>query len=467
MNYNTVLNTKPNASSAEGGDVYLKKPIDYWLNHLFSSFNEDGYYESQAIQEKRYLQVTEQIANAYGYEFVAKAAMFARNELGMRSISQLTAAWLSNKQFEGKRAFYRNYCHRPDDVNEIFAAAAHLNIPRNHSMCRGFGDYLSTLGDYDLTKYKQKGHEYNMYDVINLTHPCSDSIDKFMRGAIKSADTWEVNVSTAKSVVEKEQVWREMVENHKLGYIALLRNLNNILDCRFISNEWIRLNIIPQLTDIKAIKKSLVFPYQIYNAYKNLKIHNSLIIMALETAFRISVKNMPKLPGLTAVILDVSGSMKYPVSSKSNITLKEIGAVYAAAIALQNENIHIIKFATYAKVYHFNPLDNIFYQIKYMYDNEDLECGTCISAAYEHMNIKCDRIFLISDMQIMDRRENYWPGDSQGIQCYSNYCNQYGNIPIYSFDLGNYHTQTDNPNNPYVHLCTSLSDKVFQFISLL
>ena len=37
---------------------------------------------------------------------------------------------------------------------------------------------------------------------------------------------------------------------------------------------------------------------------------------------------------------------------------------------------------------------------------------------------------------------------------------------MYSFDLGNYHTQVANHKNPNVHLFTTLSSKVFDFIEL-
>ena len=120
--FNKVKVNTPNATSYEGGAVYKKSAVDQWLTLLFSSFLEDKFYESAKEQRDRFLELTQAMADEYGYEFVAKAATFARNELGMRSISQLVAAWLNPQSFSRKRAFYSHFMHRPDDVAEIFAA---------------------------------------------------------------------------------------------------------------------------------------------------------------------------------------------------------------------------------------------------------------------------------------------------------------------------------------------------------
>ena len=118
--FNKVKVHGPQVQSFEGGAVYEKSPVDAWMNMLFSSFMEDKFYESAEDQQERFEELTQAMADTYGYEFVAKAAVFARNELGMRSISQFVASWLNDKSFENKRAFYRNFMHRPDDVAEIF-----------------------------------------------------------------------------------------------------------------------------------------------------------------------------------------------------------------------------------------------------------------------------------------------------------------------------------------------------------
>lgn len=456
--------------SYEGGKVFEKNPLEEWMNALFSSYLTDKFYESEDTQTARFIELTNQIIAKYGASFAAKAAVFARKELGMRSVSQLTAAILNEYQFENKRHFFSQIVNRPDDVAEIFAAIEAFDDKRSHAAVRGFGDYLSSLGDYHIGKYKMKGKQYNMFDLINITHAHSESIDKYKAGTLEAPDTWEVKISTSD---DKDQEWCYLLQEDKLGYLALIRNLNNILEAvdptktGQFDDSIIVDYLVPQITNVDKIRKSLVFPYQIYNAYRNLKVRNFAVIAALDTAFRIACDNMPEFAGKTAIVLDVSGSMDSTISSKSVISLKEIGACYAVAIWLKNPNVDIIKFGNYAKNANLNPLDNTFSCIEKLVVNDNCGFGTNVTPVYEDfLNYHFyDRIFLISDMQIMNHY-SYWYGyANSGKTCFNEYCAKYGNnTHMYSFDLANYNTQTDNPGNPHVHLMTSLTDKVVSMI---
>lgn len=463
--FNAKIDTTPNAISYEGGEVYEKNPAEEWLNFLFSSYLEDGFYESHSIQCQRLLDLTANMIVTYGPEFVGKAAMFARKELGMRSVSQVVAAMLNVVKFDDKRAFFRNFCNRPDDVSEVFSILDYFNIKRSHALVRGFGDYLSSITPYTLGKYKLAHKQYNMYDLINITHAHSLAIDAYKNGTLESPDTWEVAISTADSSTRGSE-WKRLVEEKKLGYLALIRNLRNILAVESIDRAWIEEYLCPAIKNTYSIQKSMVFPYQIYSAYKNMGSDNPAVIHALEQAFMIALSNMPKLAGDTLVILDVSGSMTSHISAKSNITIREVGAVYAMCILLTSENSDVIKFATYAKKFKFDLNDNLFRQIEKLEAAENLGYGTELWRAYNCVDRKYDRIMLISDMQIMGE-DPYWYYGRSATTSYKDYCKQYGRTPIYSFDLGNYHTQTDNPNNPDVYLCTSLSEEMLRFIALL
>lgn len=466
--FNKVKARGPQAKSYEGGSVYEKSPVDAWVNMLFSSFMEDKFYESAKDQQKRFEELTQIMADTYGYEFVAKATVFARNELGMRSISQFVASWLNDKSFEDKRAFYRNFMHRPDDVAEIFAAVDQLNNKRSHALVRGAADYISSLNEYSLAKYKLNSRTYNMYDIINITHAHSHAIDLYKAGELAAADTWEVNISTKSNKTERDMEWKRMVEDHKLGYMALIRNLNNILDNPEISQNWVRYTLVPQITNREAIRKSLIFPYRLYTAYKNLTIHNPFVDAALGEAFTMAaVDNAPQLDGGSAIILDVSGSMSDRISYNSDITLKEVGACFAIALWLANPDCHVIKFGSHAKFEtRLNYLENPFVLINRLCANDDCGYGTEIVPVFELLNRNFDqsdyeRIFIISDMQVMDNR--YWYSYSSAVQSYHKF---FGMKTCYSFDLGNYHTQLLSPAD-HIRYITALNDQVFKFIGLL
>lgn len=451
--------------SYEGGTVYEKNCIEDLTNFMLSSYLENQFYETADEQINRFIDLLDKVSKQVSLEWIAKLSFFARKELGMKSVSHLTAAWLNSKAFENKRAYYRNIMKIPSDIAEVFAAIDMLGDKRSHALVRGAGDYLSSLKDYQLGKYKLKGKEYNMYDLINITHAHSATIDKYKAGMLETPDTWETAISGSKSDEEKSQNWQRLVEENKLGYLALIRNLRNIVNSS-PDAYWIEKYLVPQIENEVAIKKSLVFPYQIYCSWKNYGIRNISIDAALDRAFRIACGNMPKMDGRTVIVLDVSGSMGDKLSSNSSLTLKEVGAVYAATMFV-NCNADFIKFGNEAKKLKLNKLDSIFNLVEKMYANDNCGYGTDIVPAFRLMNEKYDRIFLVSDMQIMSKNGSgwCWGHENTGVETYNEYCKIYKCHPhMYSFDLANYSTQVENPNNPRIHLLTTLNDTLFKML---
>ena len=456
---------KPNAVTYEGGLAFEKSLEQDWLNNLFSNMLENRFYETGNEQMERYIALTKQMLAKYGPGFVARASYFARKELGMRSISQLTAAMLNSQNFDGKRDFYAKYMKRPDDVSEIFAILDSLGEKRSHALVRGAADYLSSLNAYTMDKYAMRNKDWSMIDLINVCHPKSAVVDKFYNGQLEHAGTWEQKISASKSEEEKSQNWRELVEGGKLGYLALIRNLNNILAAN-VSEDWVERYLVPQLTNKDKIHKSLVFPYQIYTAYKNLKVREVNTVFALNKAFRTSVDNIPGLDGRSLVVLDVSSSMEDRVSGNSNMTIKEVCACYAAAIYLANPDSDFIKFGTEAKFCSYSRLNNVFDIIEKMQHNSGCGYGTNIVPVFLMLKKHYDRIFLFSDMQVMSDNR-YYSRSVAAQDAMKEYFNDYGRTKIYSIDMGNYQTQIANPMQGDLTLLTGFSDKVFKFISLM
>lgn len=471
------------ATSYEGGDAIQKTLKAEWINLLFSCMLEDGCYESAEKRQNRYIDMTDKMIEEYGPKFVSKTALFARNELGMRSISQLTAAMLNNCQFDGKADFYSKFFHRADDVAEVFAAVNALGSKLSHGLVKGAKLYIECLGEYDFGKYTLKNRRYNWFDIINITHAHSSAIDRYksMDGKINSPDTWENAISNT-SPENKESEWRRLVVEHKLGYLALIRNLRNICSCSFCNDSFINEYLAPQVRNSDAIHKSLVFPYQIvsaavnagvnrdngfYYAYELDDFRNSIeninpsLLSALSDAFKISVDNIPDFSNdRVAILLDVSGSMNAPMSSRSNISIKMTCAAYAVAVALKCDNVDIVKFGDNAKKFNFHKNGNVFTQIAKLCDNDYCGYGTMIGQALKMLDGRYDKLFIFSDMQVMDR-VNSW-SDSNPFKDISKI-----STSVYSFDLGMYHTSGMDFSNPNVIMLTGLNDKIFKILPLV
>ena len=122
----------------------------------------------------------------------------------------------------------------------------------------------------------------------------------------------------------------------------------------------------------------------------------------------------------------------------------------------------------YAKLMtNLSLIENPFILIDRLCANDNCGYGTEIVPAFELLNREVhsdtyQRVFIISDMQVMDDN-SYWYYRGSAIKNYHKY---FGMTPCYSFDLGNYHTQLVSRYDN-IHYTTALNDQVFKFIGLL
>ena len=456
----------------EGGAAYAKSVEMEWTNMLFSSFLSGGFYENENDQLSRFDALTDEMVKKYGAVFAAKAAVFARNELGMRSISQYLAAKVNALSFDGKRAFYSKFFRRPDDVAEVFAAIDSLGDKRSHGLVRGASDYISGLSDYSIMKYQMKDKKYNMFDLVNITHAHSAVIDMYKANSLSTPNTWETRISAAKSDEEKAYVWVDLVVSGSLGYLALIRNLRNIIKVCGLTDsgkQFIQTDLCRAIVNKMAITKSRIFPYQIFIAYKQLKncgYSDFHVFAALEKAFLTAIDNMPPFYDRNAIVLDVSGSMDASISTNSSVSILEAGACYAAALYLSGSDFDVYKFADRAcRCVDINHAMSPFGLIERLCSNDNCGCGTFVTTAFQCMNEHYDRIFLISDCQAMDTDE--WWLETPTItasEALHNYIEAYGETHVYSYDLGNYHSTIDNPDSGRITMLTALNDKVFSLL---
>lgn len=462
--------TKNIATTHEGGRGYTKRDLDRLFNFMCgqfvgeSKFYSDSYNECDSLSD-----LIVSVASKYGANFVAKMAVFARNVIGVRSSSHLAAAVLNGMSFDGKREFFKNICHRVDDVAEIMAAIDKIGGKRSHAMVRGCADYLATCTEYQIGKYKMNNRKYNLYDVINLTHATSSAINAYKNSTLETPVTWETQISAAGSDAElKNRTWLTLLHENKLGYMALIRNLSNIIDAIEYCGKKDDVNeLCKQIINYDSIRKSLIFPYQIYTAYKQLdyeKKASSVIVKALESAFVCSIENMPELNGRNAIIVDLSASMEGRMSVNSIMTYIDISSVYAYALYSKNPDSVIVKFGDKAKLFKPSIVDDSpFSVIDKLKLNDGVGHCTHLNRALDVVarNGSFDRVFVFSDCQSADK------------SCYKDLIriimNKDGdtNLFLYNFDLGNYRYGCFDPDMvaclDYVDM-TSLGDTAFKFI---
>lgn len=452
-------------TNVAGGEAYAQSPDLELVSILLTSFANDQFNRSANDTFSR-LKV---LIGLCDKEFVAKAAVYARTQFGMRSITHVVASDLA-KHISGQdwaKDFYNAVVYRPDDMMEILSYHVATNGKIPNSMKKGLAKAFDKFDKYKLAKYKADGKQFKLVDVVNLVHPTpceknAEALLALVKGELKSFDTWEVELSKAGQITEneeekadhKKEVWIKLIREKKLGYFALLRNLRNIIE----QAPEIVPEALEQLTDERLIKKSLVLPFRFITAYEEVqKINGGKIVrdvlISLNKAVDLAVNNVPKFDDETLVVLDESGSMTSVMGDKKAPAV--IGSLFAAALVKSN-NADLITFSDNARYQNVNPTDStitIANSIKFS------SGGTNFHSIFQTANKKYDRIIILSDMQ-------GWIGYNTPHAEYASWKKRTGSNPfVYSFDLNSYGSMQFPEQN--VFCLAGFSEKVFDIMKLL
>jgi len=452
---NPVKSTK--TVNRAGGEAYKQSDKLALVSLLLTSMLKNQAYRSgsqQLIDLQNLLWKVDPI-------FAAKAALFARNEFGMRSITHVTASVIAEK-VKGAvwtKRFFTKIVHRPDDMFEILAL---VQKPIPNAIKKGFARVLEGYNDYQLAKYKGNGKDVSMVDVVNLCHPKSTpSLSRLIKGTLKPAETWETKLTQAGQNAEnaedlktlKKDAWKDLLSEGKLGTMALLRNLRNIMhqapECVDMACE--------QLVNAEKIRKSLVLPFRFVTAYEEIskvndvstKIKNT-VLRAIEKALEVSsVANVPKFDGETLVALDTSGSMAgEPI---------KIGSLFSVILAKSND-ADFMTFSDSAKYASIDPNAGFISEQQRIIRSARVG-GTNFHSIFNVANKKYDRIIILSDMQ-------GWIGYHTPAAAFNEYKKRTGANPhIYSFDLQGY-GDMQFPENQ-VYCIAGFSDKIFDTMKIL
>ena len=351
--FNRLRNSLEKINNHAGGVGFKLSPKMELVSLLITGLNSSKYYESLDDRSQRLLDLINITANdEEGLEFVVKALIYVRTVVGQRSSTHLAAAALAKhvsstligKKFYSKRdrlAKTGGIVYRLDDMLEIAAAYYALNPGKNitSAMKKGFRSALEDANRYELAKYQSKSRQVSLVDMIGVVHPRPDddmveTFEELISGKLKQFNTVEDRnttagqeiaakvssgeISEAEAEVQvteaKKENFAELISKRHIGYLALIRNLRNIL--KFEPDRSFIKDICSMITDEEFIRRSMVFPHQIDLALDVLAAETSFkpsvrVLESLSQAYDLAIPNLAQLfpEGKTAVIVDTSGSM--------------------------------------------------------------------------------------------------------------------------------------------------------------
>ena len=471
MKFNSILKRKirtPGTVNLAGGQAHAESEKLELVTILLTSFLEDQFYRKADQTAKR---ITELVSQIPDKRFVAQAAIYARREAGMRSVSHLVAGEIARqvKGAEWSKRFFDRVVFRVDDVLEILAYyfAVH-GKPVPNALKKGLGQALARFDAYQLAKYRREGASIKLVDAVNLVHPPhSEAIGQLVRGTLAIAETWETKLTQAgqeaasdeDKASRKAEAWAGLIRDRKIGYFALLRNLRNVLEQAPALID----DAVALLTDEKRIRRSLVMPFRFRTALDAIESakapeksdagafsdRRQQVIRALSVAVDRSLVNVPRFEGRSLVAVDTSGSM-------AGKPLK-IASLFAATIYKANR-ADLMLFSEDARIVTFNR-DDATLSIAQRIEEKAACAGTNFHAIFQRADAAYDRVIILSDMQA-------WMGYHTPAQSFEQYVARTGQRPrVFTFDLAGYGS-LQFPE-PEVYALAGFSDKTMETLGFL
>lgn len=429
---------------------------------LTSFFNESKYYGDNSAE----MQETIKAVIAKEPQFVSNLAVFARRVFNMRSVSHVLTAYLAHET-SGK-PYVRNTIDgvvlRGDDLTEIMAFyLSTFGKPIPNSLRRAIADKLVSFDEYTLAKYKGDNKAVKMRDLICLCRPrpqTSKQEDLFKRcleSRIETPLTWESELSTNGNTAE---TWEKLIRSGKVGYMALLRNLRNIIKANPSNIQ----QVYDIIQDSERVRKSKQLPFRFLSAYKAIgESVGSRAFDALENAVEASVDNIKKISGTTVIAVDTSGSMSSPVSANSEIRCCEIGMMLGLLANRICENSIFYTFNDDIEKQSLSQRTGILFAATRL---SRAQGGTNMFLPFTKMifdKVKADRIIIISDNEC--NINSLWRRDKMVQSIAEEYRNVSGNdIWVHAVDIQGYGTQQFVGKK--TNIIAGWSEKVLDFILL-
>lgn len=257
---------------------------------------------------------------------VARIAVEARNVAYLRHVPLLILCHLAvtSKGTPLMRETVPQVVKRADELTELAALwwKLHPDTHLPHNMEKGLRDAFANFREYDFAKYDRDG-AVRLRDVLRLVHPRASSEDRnalykrINERTLETPDTWEVELSAS---TDKKASWTHLIGHDKLGGLALLRNLRNMVQA----------GVDIELIKSKIIKHNfnMVLPFRFTAAARIVP----QLEPALDAALLRKIKEQQVLPGKTVVMVDTSGSMDNKLSAKSDLTRRDAAATLASIV---------------------------------------------------------------------------------------------------------------------------------------
>jgi hypothetical protein len=344
-------------------------------------FYEDGESIAARIQE---------LCREVSPHEIASLAIEARTKFHLRHVSLLLAREVVRHGHGSMVAdTIESVVQRADELAELLAIYwMDGRSPLSNQLKKGLARAFRKFNAYQLGKYN-RDEAVRLRDVLFLCHaqPRDDeqaaTWKALIDGSLSAPDTWEVALSSG---ADKKETFERLIREGSLGYLALLRNLRNMVeagcDLSLVKNAILARSGAAKVLPFRYVAAARAVPQ---------------LEPTLDTALLASLVDVPVLAGKTIVLVDVSGSMHSPLSQRSDLC--RIDAAAALASILTCDDLQVFTFSQgVVEVPPRRGMAGIDAIVK-----SQPAGGTYLGAAVEFVNrLPHDRLIVITDEQSHD-----------------------------------------------------------------
>jgi 60 kDa SS-A/Ro ribonucleoprotein len=266
-------------------------------------------------------------------------------------------------------------------------------VPLSGQVKKGLAAAYPKFDEYQLAKY-DRGGPIKLRDVLFLCHakPRDDKQaavwKRLIWGRLAVPDTWEVALSSG---ADKREAWTRLLAENKLGALALLRNLRNMREGG-VEDALV-------LSALRGANTQRVLPFRFLAAARYAPHWEE----ALEQLMLKAAAEQPKLTGKTVVLVDVSGSMNWALSKRSE--MKRTDAAYGLVLLREiGERVAVHSFSDHL----IEVPARRGFALRDAIEASQAHNGTYLGRAVEQLNEKerYDRLIVITDEQAHDTVPN-------------------------------------------------------------
>ncbi|KKN03429.1 hypothetical protein LCGC14_1107800 [marine sediment metagenome] len=323
---------------------------------------------------------------------VAAIASEARDKMKLRHMPLLIAREMARHP-QHKRYVadtLESIIQRADELTEFLAIYwQDGRQPLSAQVKKGIARAFTKFNAYQLAKYNRDG-AVKLRDALFLSHAKPQNEEqaalwrKLIDGTLESPDTWEVSLSGG---ADKAKTFDRLMREGKLGGLALLRNLRNMAEA----------GVDEQLvfSALESMSVHRILPFRFITAARYAPQWESQI----EQAMLKCLSNQGRLSHKTVLLVDVSGSMKQELSSRSEVTCMDA----ACGLAILLREVADVQVFTFSQEIVQVPSRHGF-ALRDAILNSQPHSATYLGQAVQKLNetLQYDRLVVITDEQSHD-----------------------------------------------------------------